>query len=46
MLFRSLEVKTATKGGLMLKIHSNSGAGEEEIVQGVREIMKEHGMLN
>lgn len=41
-----LEVKTATKGGLMLKIHSNSGAGEEEIVQGVREIMKEHGMLN
>lgn len=41
-----LEVKTATKGGLMLKIHSNSGAGEEEIVKSVREIMKEHGMLN
>ncbi|MBS7671376.1 ParB/RepB/Spo0J family partition protein [Croceicoccus gelatinilyticus] len=41
-----LEVKTATKGGLMLKIHSNSGAGEEEIVKSVREIMKDHGMLN
>lgn len=41
-----LEVKTATKGGLMLKIHSNSGAGEEEIVKSIRDAMKEHGMLN
>ena len=41
-----LEVKTATKGGLMLKIHSNSGANEEEIFKSVRELMKEHGMLN
>ncbi|MAL27720.1 MAG: hypothetical protein CL820_17905 [Croceicoccus sp.] len=39
-----LEVRSATKGGLTLKIMSNSGALENEVITTVQELMRNHGM--
>ncbi len=39
-----VEIKGATKGGVTLKILSNSGALEDEIVSSIKSIMRNHGM--
>ncbi len=41
-----LNVQSATKGGMTMKLHSNSGASEEELIEGFRGALRHHGMLN
>jgi len=40
-----IDVKAATKGGITLKLHSNSGATKEEILESLTSALQHHGIL-